>query len=151
LQIEIHGSTGTPDPAVTTFDLSEIAGAGAVVRRGLTGPRLSIGSPKSTLWPSWDAPFAAPRLWLELTVSPRELKDASVALGVQRASFDLLLPRAALLSSLTASSGNVAVTEVGTQVGQPVKLKVTAVVGDAPRTYALEIELTTFVRDVIDR
>lgn len=151
VHVELHGAQGTPDPGVTSADFVDLAAAGVVVHKTDGGIRVSVGSKKSALWGNWDAPGATPHLSLEFTLPARDLHDASAIVGVEHASFDLLWPKVATFSNATAPSLKVEVVEIATEVGGPVKFQATALIGSAPRAYEAKFDVTSFVRDVVDR
>jgi hypothetical protein len=158
LHIEFAGEGGKTEKYDGAFDLDDVAAAGVVARPIGDKVRLTIGTPKNGLWPSWDAPQAAPLLFLALSVPAKMPSSAGKsadagpgwALGPSDLSLDLLIPHVALLAGTLASDRRVVFENVSAAPGIPVRLTLTAKVNDVVRTFRLKIELETFVRDGVD-
>jgi hypothetical protein len=146
-----RGKSETIDGA---FDLDDVAAAGAVVRPLSDKVRVSIGTPKTMLWPSWESPTATPHLYLAVslptrmpTIPPRHDAGAGVALGPADLSFDLLVPKVGLLSGASASERRAVIQDVGGAAGSPIRFGVAIRVLEGARTYRVQIDVETFVRD----
>jgi hypothetical protein len=165
IHLDLAAEKGTPDPAVKSFDFDDVAAAGAVVRIAGDKVRVSLGTPKSALWTPWDAPLASPKLFIELSVASKDVPKAPLVaaknqaaspappteLGTGDLTVDLLLPKVASLSALTATDRKLEIAQVATEVGGPVKFVLTIQMREAPRAFDARIEVETFVRDVVGR
>jgi len=158
LHVEFAGDASKSEKYDGNFDLDDLAAAGAVARSSGDKVRLTIGTPRSGLWPSWDSPRAAPLLYLTLSVptkmptSGAKGADAAAgwALGPTDASFDLLIPQIALLGGTMASERRVVFEDLSAASGSPVHLTFTTKVSEMGRTFRIKIDLETFVRDGVD-
>ncbi|MET0592673.1 MAG: hypothetical protein ABW133_08240 [Polyangiaceae bacterium] len=154
LHVHVTGERGKSETYDAAFDLDEIAAAGAVARPLAEKTRFSIGSPKTVAWPNWDSPNAPPNLFLSVSV-PSKMPIATgrgdagpgVALGPMDLAFDLLIPRIALLSGMMASERRVVMTEATGAAGSPLRMTVTSKVSDGTRSFRVQIEVESFVRD----
>ena len=127
--VEVSSRSGSP-PAGSAFDLDEVAAAGAVVRASGDKVRLSLGSPRSVAWLTPDAPSATPRVFVEVVVplpgtAPAAKKGAPAAPrgAPSRRSdlrLDLLVPKVALLSSVTAEGSSVELQQLALEPGAPI-------------------------------
>ena len=112
--------------------------------------RLSVGSPKSPYWPSSDAGYARPEIYLEIAALRGAVKKERYNLSTTELTVDVLLPKVGTFSALTADERTLEASRWSEQVGQPVKFTITTKLGDAPHTYGAKIEVETFVRDVVE-
>ena len=125
--------------------------------------RFSLGTPRNALWSIWSGPLAAPRFFVELSVRARDPAAkrapsarareaenvASVALGPEDLTLDLLLPDGAALSAAGTLERKLDVAAWGTDVGSPIRFTLTFRLLDAPRLLRVKIELETYLRDVV--
>jgi len=155
LHVEVTDDKSGRDSNIASFDMDDVATAGAVVKFAGDKVRLSLGTPKSVLWPAWDAPGAAPKLYVEVQVPSNELAAKSkpdaamaIALATTDLKLDLLLPKVALLSSTTSSDRKLEIVQWSSEFGGPVQFVVSTRVSDAPRSFLVKITVETFVRDV---
>jgi hypothetical protein len=145
--IDVRGAEGTPDPATRSIDLVDVAHQGAVLTR------LAAGRTKVTIGSS--APLAPrvsdekPRLLVEIVVSAADLKKGAVALGPGQIKIDLFAPKIQERSLATVADAKLTGCALGPDVGSPVKIALEATLYDAPKKYAVTIDIETFVRDVI--
>jgi len=158
LHVVIASDPGKAEKYDGAFDLDEIAAAGAVARPIGDTVRLTIGTPKNALWPSWDSPRSSPLVFLALSL-PSKMptsgdKGAAATpegtLGAADLAFDLLIPQVALLSGSLSSERHVVFENVSAARGSPIRLTLTTKVSDATRTFRVRFELETFVRDGIE-
>jgi hypothetical protein len=158
LHVELTGERGTSEHLEASFDLDEIAAAGAIARSSGDKVRLLVGTPRSARWPTSESPQAKPQLFLALTVPAKGSSalashadaEAGLLLGPTDLTLDLLVPKVGLLSGTLASDRRL-VIEAGTlSAGSPLRLTLTAKVNDAPRVFRLKIDLESFVRDGVD-
>jgi hypothetical protein len=150
LHVEITPQKGTPDPPVRSFDFDEEALGGAVVRIVGDRARVSLGTPRSPYWASWDSEYARPQVFLEVAGSRGEANKASRALATTDLTLDLLLPKVGLFSALTSDERTVEGTAWPSKMGDAVKLVLTAELHDGPQVYKTKIDVDTFVRDVVE-
>jgi hypothetical protein len=157
LHVVIASDPGKAEKYDGAFDLDETAAAGAVARPMGDKVRLTIGTPKNALWPSWDSPRSSPLVFLSLSLPskmPTSGDKAGAApewtLGPGDLAFDLLVPQVALLSGSLTSERHVVFDNVSVAQGSPIRLTLTTKVSDATRTFRVRFELETFVRDGID-
>jgi hypothetical protein len=163
LHLELAAEKGTPEPAVKSFDLDDIAAGGAVIRESGDRIRLTLGAPKSPFWAAPHAPLASPKLFLDLSVPAGRIERPTtqlnqagrtapaLELSLVDLRLDLLLPKVALLSAVTASESKLESSELSTEVGSPIKLVLTSALHDASRSFRVRLEVETFVRDRIGR
>lgn len=158
LHVEFVGERAQTEKYDGAFDIEELAAAGAVARSIGDKVRLTIGTPRNALWPSWDSPGATPHLFLSLTV-PTQMPSAGArdtdaaagwVLGPLDLSLDLLIPHVALLAGSLASERHVRFESLSAAAGSPVRLTLTTKVSEGGRTFRIKVELETFVRDGMD-
>jgi hypothetical protein len=144
-----------------SFDLDEVAAAGAALRVVGDKVRLSVGTPKNVSWPpSPNGPLASPRVFVELSLPSRSAeasargasrkKTASgsgVALGATDLRLDLLVPKIGLLSALTGAESKVEVRQLSTVVGEPIRFVLTVPLRDATNMFTVMLDVDTFVRE----
>lgn len=138
----------------TSFELEDVAAGGAIVRVGSTGTRVSLGTPKTPLWPSPDAPGTPPKLFLEF-LAPGIASPAAagkkgtngVPLGTSDLRLDLLVPKVAVLSGLLARDTKVDIEDLSVQPEGPIKFKLESTLHEAPRNFRVKLDVETFVRE----
>ena len=155
--VEVSGRAGAL-PADNAFDLDEVAAAGAVVRATGDKVRLSLGIPRNVAWLTPDAPSATPRAFVELVVplpgtGPAAKKGAPAAppkipLEKSDLRLDLLVPKVALLSSVTAEGSSVELQQLSLEPGAPIRFSLASTIRDTPRTFRVKITVETFVREI---
>jgi hypothetical protein len=136
-----------------SLDLDDVAAAGAVVRVGSGGTRVSLGLPKTVLWPAPDAPQATAKLFVEFAApapaagkkGPERAKP--VPLGTGDLRLDLLVPKVALLSALLANDTKLELDELSVQPEGPIKFKIESMLHEAPRNFRVKLDVETFVRE----
>jgi hypothetical protein len=161
LRVEVHGIEGTPDPTTTVFEVANEAAAGVVVRRGKSATELFVGEPRNGSWTAWDSPLASSRAYFDLHIPVHFAAEAGLPLapaeGVSRGRpdegtvrFELLLPGIGVLSSAAPHAEiKLRVGELGTEPGRPIQLTLGMVVHDAARSFGVDCDLETFVRDTL--
>jgi hypothetical protein len=158
LHVEVALETSTPEQAAKSFDLDDVAAAGAIVRVGAASTRIAVGSAKTPTWPEADSPDATPKAFLEVSVPASSIQGSAasakknsppptIALGATDVRIDLLVPNVALLSALLASNATVELRQMSADPGAPIKLVLTATLRDAPRTFRVKFDVETFVRE----
>ncbi len=155
LHVAFASDPGQADRYQGAFDLDEMAAAGVVARAAGDKVRLTLGTPRNSLWPSWESPLATPLLFLAMSLPTKRPTSAAKGsngaaewvLGPSDLSFDLLLPQMALLTGSLAADRRVVFDSVSAATGSPIRLALTAKVTDATRTFRVKIDLETFVRD----
>jgi hypothetical protein len=158
LHVEVAPETSTPKQAATSFDLDDVAAAGAIVRVGAASTRIAVGSAKTPTWPEADSPDATPKAFLEVSVPASSIQGSAagakknsppptLALGATDLRIDLLVPKVALLSALLASNATVELRQMSADPGAPIKLVLTTTLRDAPRTFRVKFDVETFVRE----
>jgi hypothetical protein len=164
LHVEIGAEKGSPEPVTKSLDLDEVASAGAVLYVGSEKVRLLLGAPKNAAWPAPDAPFASPRMFVELALpatavpgsaaSPsRAMKKGSaptapsIDLRATDLRLDLLVPKVAVLSAVMAMDTSVEVEELSLEPGGPIRFVLASTLRDTPRVFRVKIDVETFVRE----
>jgi hypothetical protein len=155
LHIELASEPGQADRFERAYDLDDLAAGGAIARPVGDKVRFIVGAPKTALWPAWDSPSVAPRLFLALSVPikpqspPAERGDAgpAILLGPGDLAMDLLIPHIALLGGVMASDRRVTIDHASASTSSPLRLTLTTKVRDTARIFQVKIELETFVRD----
>ena len=158
LHVEFQGDGAKSEQYEGSFDLHDLAAAGAVARPSGDKVRLTIGTPRNGLWPGLDGAHATPQLFLALTVPPTmpasSVKDPDGPrgwpIGSPDLSFDLLIPQIALLAGTLATERRVVYEHVSAASGSPVRLTLATKVTDLGRTFRIKVDLETFVRDGVD-
>jgi hypothetical protein len=137
--VDDKGASGT-----SSFDLDDIAAAGAVLRATPLGNRIVLGSPKTSAWPASDAPSASPRLFFEVTMpsSPRQS-----TLAARDLDLDLLVPKVGLLSAILAGETKIEVRQFSAEPTAPIDFVLTTTLRDAPRSFHVKLDVQTFVRE----
>jgi hypothetical protein len=140
---------GTAQPSKTSFDLDDVAAAGAVVRASNGVTRVTLGTPKNALWPTPDALQAGPRVFVEWSAatSTAQTQPAKVTLGSNELRLDLLVPKVALLSSLLASDVELQIETLSSEPAGPIKFVLESTLREAPRTFRVKLDVETFVRE----
>jgi hypothetical protein len=150
LAIELHAAKGSEEPATTAFDLEDVAAAGVVVRKTAGRGEIVLGTPRDPSWLAIDALDAAPRAFVSVSIPPGASEGTKVPIGALTGRFEILLPKVASLSSLTAlPGGEITLVKLSDEAGAPIAFDVKATVTDGPRAYELAMHVKTFVRDVV--
>jgi hypothetical protein len=148
-RVQLHGLDKTPDPAIASFELVDAARQGAVVHHiGGGRTKVTFGSAPTPSLGIEDA-GAQPRLWLQFVVSPADLAQGEHPLGPGRITMDLLVPTVDKRAFSTIDDAKLTGCAIGTEIGSPVKLSLSATLRQAPDKYAVTIEIETYVRDLI--
>jgi hypothetical protein len=129
--------------ATQSFDLDDVAAAGAIVRPGQSGTRVSLGAPKNALWPAADAPQATPKLFVEVSGAP----SAKKGFAGSDLRLDLLVPKTAVLSAVLASDTKITIDQLSVDPGGPIKFVVESTLREAPRNFRVKLDVETFVRE----
>ena len=164
LHVEIAAEKGSPEPVTKSLDLDDVASAGAVLHVGSEKVRVLLGAPKNVAWPAPDAPFASPRLFVELALPARAMPGSaappsgalkkgsaprapSIDLGATDLRLDLLVPKVAVLSAVMASDTSLEVEQLSLDPGGPIRFVLGSTLRDAPRVFRVKIDVETFVRE----
>jgi hypothetical protein len=148
-RVDLRGLDRTPDPAIPSFDLTDAARQGAVVHRlGGGRTKVTFGSAPALSLGIGDA-AAQPSLLLSVVVSPVDLGHGEHPLGPGRITMDLLVPTVGKRSFTTVTDAKLTGCAIGAETGSAVKLSLSATLHQAPDTYAVTIEIETFVRDLV--
>ncbi len=158
LHVAFTSDPGKTDKYEGAFDLEEMAAAGVVARMTGDKVRLTLGTPRNSLWPGWESAQATPFLFLALSLPTKRPTSGAQGsagapewvLGPSELSFDLLIPQMALLTGTLATDRRVVFDNVSAVAGSPVRLVLTTKVSDATRTFRVKMDLETFVRDGTD-
>ena len=145
-KLAVHGVEGTAEPAQTESDLATELARGVVVRTDRSGKRasLEIGRARE-LGATVYAPAPMGRSRIAATIAI----DAKGAAALDH--FELDVPGAStLVYPGVRCACTVAVTKLERARGGEVKLAIDGVIGVAPHAYKIQIEASTFVRDVDD-
>jgi hypothetical protein len=158
LRIEVT-EVGSSDSATKSLDLDDVAAGGAIVHLTDEKVRLSLGAPKSAAWLAADSPLASPRAFIEVA-APLEAvpglgdgkrKDSgtksAIELGTRDMRVDLLLPKVATLSALTASDRALDIERLSTEPGGSIRFVLTSTLREAPRVFRVKFDVETFVRE----
>ncbi|WP_394844097.1 hypothetical protein LZC95_44475 [Pendulispora brunnea] len=142
--LTLHGAEGTADPPQAVTDLSIEVERGIVLTRELGQVRWRVGSLQELgSVPHSVSPGARPRIGFELSL----LRDAPGDAKVERLELDIpggiTIVAPSVRSSLKAH-----VTKLEKRRGGEAHFVVEGTVGSTPRTYAVHVEVTTFVRDL---
>ncbi len=133
LHVDVSDEKGA---AVSSFDLDEVAAAGAVLRVTSLGTRISLGAPRTVAWPSPQDPLASPKLFLEMTMPPNPHVD-----------LDLSIPKVGLLSAILASDTKLDLRHFSAEQGDPLDFVLSTTLRDAPRTFRVKFDVQSFVRE----
>jgi hypothetical protein len=143
--LSIHGAGGTADPPQAETDLSIDVDRGIVLTRDLGQVRWRVGSllelgtvPHSVM------PGARPRIGFELSMA----RDAPGEAKVERLELEVPGSLAIVFPNVRASL-KVHVTQLERRRGGAVHFVVEGTIGTAPRSYAVNVDVTTFVRDTV--
>jgi hypothetical protein len=148
VHVDIANETGPVEAAPKGIDFDDLAAGGAALYVTSDKVRFSLGAPKTPAWMTPDAPLATPKLFLEAAVpSGNDRPDARVALAPNDWRIELLVPRVALLSGVTAKDTSIEVKELSLEPGGPLKFVFSSTLRDAPRSFRVEITVDTYVRD----
>jgi hypothetical protein len=145
--VDLRAIEGAPEPAAVSFDLVDTAKQGAVLTR-LGGNRTKVAVGSAPLV-STGIKDAQPRLLLEIVVSPADLAKGEHPLGPAQVKIDLLVPKIQDRSLTTVTDAKLTGCAIGRETGSPVKIALTATLHEAPRKYAVTIDIETFVRDLV--
>jgi hypothetical protein len=158
LHVEVT-EEGRPDAGLNALDLDEVAAGGAIVNVTHERVRISVGTPKGVSWVAADSPLATPKAFIEFSVpsapapalsgSEKKVSGGRSAtdLGPRDLHVDLLLPKVALLSALTASDRTIDLERLSTDLGGPIRFVLAATFRDAPRVFRVKFDVETFVRE----
>ena len=159
LHVSFTSGGGDGVPAQGAFDLDHLAQAGAVARPLGDKVRLSIGTPKGPLWPSWESPFASPQLFVALSLPAKmfaamgaagDAGATTMALAPSDLTLDLLIPRVASLSGTAASDRRLVVQKLAASSPGAIELTLKAKLADGRRSFDVTLDVDTFVRDGVD-
>jgi hypothetical protein len=148
-RVDMRGLDKTTASAIPSFELTDTARQGAVVRRiGGGRTKVTIGSAPT---PATALTYATaePSLFLEMVVSPADLGKGDHPLGPSQITMDLLVPKLSKQSFATVANAKLTSCSIGAETGSPLKLALSATLYQAPNTYSVQIEIETFVRDLI--
>jgi len=143
--LSIQGANGTANPPQAVTDLSIDVDHGIVLTRDLGQVRWRVGSllelgtvPHSVM------PDARPRIGLELSMA----RDAPGEAKVERLELEIPGGLAIVFPNVRASL-KAHVVQLEKRRGGAAHFVVEGTIGTAPRAYAVQVEVTTFVRDTV--
>jgi hypothetical protein len=142
-KLVLHGADGTPDPGQIETDLSSELSRGIVVTLDFDGTRFEIGVPQEL----GATTFAPPP-----TTRARVALDVLVAgeKGPQIERAEIAVPGGSTLVLPGVKwDGKLAVTKLDAKRGGDAALKMEGKITGGSRAYAVVLDVTTFVRDVV--
>lgn len=145
----VKGEAGTPDPPKPEVEVLDVARGVVAVSSAVGRTRIVIGrleeSPGSRFV---HGPVTAGRVGFALLVDPPSGTQGKTTAAVER--LELALPGEPVVSCPEARCGLVVeVVNVGKARGEPVVLRVKGTVAAGARTYALDVDVVTWLRDQV--
>lgn len=147
-KLAVHGSDGTADPATPETDLGGELGRGAVVVTARERARVEIGSFESDTTRIAGSPNRRTRVGVALVADPDPLHAKEPKPSLDR--FELEVPGEPPLS---CSTGRCTLDLSGSHIdktrGGAIAVKVTGTIAAGGKTYKIDVDAKTFVRDVV--
>jgi hypothetical protein len=147
-KLVVHGADGTPDPAATDTDLAQELARGVVVVTARERARAEIGALDSDTAYVAGSPNARTRIGVALVADPDPLHAKEPKLSLDRLQIEV--PGEPPLACATARCTlDVSGSQIDKTRGGQVVIKVSGTVASGGRSYKIELEAKTFVRDVV--
>ncbi len=142
--LDLHGANGTADPTTTNVDLGLDVGTGVVLVQERKGIRFRFGSSDANITVRAVGPAVSAGFGVTLGVSLTgdvEIREAHLSVP---GGASLTCP--AVKCELKAKLAG----KLEPKRGVPVTVTIDGVIGTAPTSYKVHVEVKTFARDVVD-